>query len=154
MPKHARGENQQLHRLLLLLVNTRHCATQGKEGKTQPVRWFYQHRSYRGCFIMHTAESCFHHATCQYCWLSMLRGVISQHTYRPVMKVEERHGVSAHQRQPGTSLHCARACTSANWFSKAGTCPRHKTADSSMNRTVKSAYCTNLLSHQISIEHL
>ena len=95
-----------------------------------------------------------YHATCQYCWLPILRGVISQHTYRPVMKVEERQGGSAHQRQPGTSLHCARACTSANWFSKAGTCPRHKTADASMNRTVKSAYCSNLLSHQISIEHL
>ena len=54
-------------------------------------------------------------------------GEISRSTFSPLMKVEESHGVSTHHRRPGTSPHCRRARTSANWFSLAGTCPRHKT---------------------------
>lgn len=154
MPKHAREENQQLRRLLLLLVNTETLCNAGWRGENPLDGSINTAHSEVVLLCTRPRVAPIYRATCQYCWLSMLRGVISQHTYRPVIKVEERHGVSAHQRQPGTSLHCARACTSANWFSKAGTCPRHKTADASVNRTVKSAYCTNLLSHQISIEHL
>lgn len=104
----------------------------------------------RTSIISKSTSASFYCAMCQYCWLGMLCGVISQHTFNPLMKVEERHRVSEHQRQPGTSLHCTRASTSANWFSSAGTCPRHKTTSASLNRTVKSAYCFNLLSHQIS----
>lgn len=101
-----------------------------------------------------TVVASIYHAMCQYFWLLMLCGVISQHTFSPLKKVEECHGVSEHQRQPVTSLHCTRTCTSANWFSPAGTCPRQQTTNASMNRTVKSAYCTILLSHQISIQNL
>ncbi len=43
----VREENQQLHRLLLLLVNTRHWAIQDKEWKTLPVRGHYQQCSFR-----------------------------------------------------------------------------------------------------------
>lgn len=78
-------------------------------------------------------------SVCQYCWLSISRGLISQHTLRPLMKVEESRGVSKHQRQQGASPHCACACTSGNWFSIAGTCPHHKTSDAFLNGTVKSA---------------
>lgn len=84
----------------------------------------------------------------------MLWGRISQYTFSQLMEVGERHGVSDHQRQPETSFHCTRAWTSTNWFSPAGTCPRHQTTNATMIRTVKSAYCTNLHSHQISTEHL
>lgn len=76
------------------------------------------------------------------------------YTFSPLMGVEESHGVSDHQRQLGTSFHCTIAWTSENWFVPAGTCPCHKTTNASVIRTVKSAYCTNLLSHQISREHL
>lgn len=94
----------------------------------------------RTTIVYRTASASIYHAMCQYCWLSMLCGAISWHTFSLLMTVEERHGVSEHQRKPGTSLHCTRACTSANWFSPAGTCPRQQTTNASVNRTVKSAY--------------
>lgn len=141
-----REENQQLHRLLLLSANTRHCAAQDKEWNTLLVRGFFQQCSFRSiivpvalcwgelvlCTKPRVAST--YPVMCQYCWPSMLWGLISQYTFRPLMKVEERHGVSEHQKQLGTSLHCTRTCTSVNWFSIAGTCPRHKTTNAPLDR--------------------
>lgn len=158
----SEGENQQLQRLLLLSANTRHCETQDKEWKTLLVRGLYKQCSLRSirvpvvlcwgellwCAKLRVAS--FYCAMCPSCWLSTCT---CHYTFRPLMKVFEGHGVSEHQKQLGTSLHCTRTCPSVNWFSIAGTWTCHHTTNASLNRTVKSAYCTNLLSHQISMEH-
>lgn len=92
------------------------------------IRGIHQQFSFRSmsscCFIlwrtgiMYKAESwVFFHTSpsvCQYCWLSISWGLISQRTLRPLMKVEESRGVSKHQRQQGASPHCACVCTSGN----------------------------------------
>lgn len=54
-----------------------------------------------------------------------------QHAFRRLTKVTERHRVSEHQKQLGTSLHCTRTCTSGNWFSIAGTRTCHHAANAS-----------------------
>lgn len=114
-----------------------------------PVRGFYQQRSLRSirvpgvsrrwepalCTKQRVLPSIMQRvniAGCRCC------GVWFHGTHSaPLMKVEERRGVSEHQRLPGTSLHCTRTCTPANWFSTAGTCPRRKTTNAFTNGTVK-----------------
>lgn len=92
----------------------------------------------------------FYCAMSPYCWHSLST---FQHAFRRLMKVTERHGVSEHQKQLGTSLHCTRTCTSGNWFSIARHTDMPPCRKCLPDRTVKSAYGTNLLSHQNSMEH-
>lgn len=122
--------------------------------KTRPVWGFYHQDSFRsivvlcwwGSVMYKTASASIYHAMCQYCWLAVFGEWFHGIHSAPWWKWRNATGylnIRGSQEHP----FIVPACTSANWFPPAGTCPRHKTTNASMNRTVKSAYCTNLLSH-------
>ena len=80
-------ENQQLHRLLLLLVNTTHgenlSLLEDSMNNAHSDQWesplFYAAENW-----YYVQSASIYHATCRYCWLSMLWGVILQHTSSPL----------------------------------------------------------------------